>query len=112
MLSTSAMRMTLGRRLMSSRQTIVQSAMRFGRVAAANNEAELTAAKAASPTFDPHNLQGDVAALQGYMDAGGSTTQAPYVKDPNAWQNMPFLQFVKKEYSRPINFWILIVGPL
>ena len=101
-----------GRRLMSSRQTIVQSAMRFGQVAGASSEAELAAAKAAPTTFDAHNLQGDVAALQGYLSAGGAGTQAPYVKDPNAWQNMPFLQFVKKEYSRPINFWVLMVGPL
>ena len=113
MLSTSTMRAaTMGRRMMSTRQTIVQSAMRFGQVAAAKNEAELAAAKAASPSFDAHNLQGDVAALQGYISAGGAGTQAPYVADPNAWQNMPFLQFVKREYSRPINFWVLMVGPL
>ena len=108
------MRASLGRRTMSSspRLTVVQSAIRFGRVAAAKNETELAAAKAFSPQIDPHNLQGDVAGLQGYISAGGTATQAPYVPDPNAWQNLPFLQFVKREYSRPINFWILIVGPL
>jgi hypothetical protein len=86
--------------------------MRFGQVAAATNEAELAAAKAATPAFEAHNLQGDVAALQGYVSSGGAGTQEPFVADPNAWQNMPFLQFVKKEYSRPINFWVLMVGPL
>ena len=97
---------------MSTRQTIVESAARFGRVAAAKNESELAAAKAAAVTINPQNLQGDVAPLQAYISSGGAGTQEPYVPDPNAWQNMPFLQFVKREYSRPMNFWVLMVGPL
>ena len=112
MLSRS-MRMALGgRRLMSTRMTIVESAARFARVAAAKNDAELTAAKSATIDIDPHNLQGDVASLQGYLAAGAAGTQEPFVPDPNAWQNLPFLEYVKREYSRPANFWILIVGPV
>lgn len=94
----------------SPRMTIAQSFLRFEAITGAETEAELQAAKAAAPAQISANLPESLQPLTTYLNSS-SVGQAPYVPDPNAWQNLPFLSFVSRESRRPINIWMLLVGP-
>ena len=93
--------------------TILRSALKFEQIAVATNEAELAAAvKYNPPVVESAALPENLKYFDSYVNSSAGTAQEPYVPDPNAWQNLPFSQFVVREYSRPHNFWIFIVGPL
>lgn len=94
----------------SARVTIAQSLLRFEAITAAETEAQLQAAKNAAPAQISTTLPESLQPLASYLHSS-STGQAPYVPDPNAWQNLPFLAFVKRESRRRMNIWILVVGP-
>lgn len=100
------------RRALSSspRVTIAQSLLRFEAITAAETEAQLQAAKTAAPAEISTSLPESLQPLGSYLHSS-STGQAPYVPDPNAWQNLPFVSFVSREARRPMNIWMLLVGP-
>eukprot|EP00341_Mesodinium_pulex_P015775 CAMPEP_0116937808 /NCGR_PEP_ID=MMETSP0467-20121206/31718_1 /TAXON_ID=283647 /ORGANISM="Mesodinium pulex, Strain SPMC105" /LENGTH=137 /DNA_ID=CAMNT_0004619681 /DNA_START=93 /DNA_END=506 /DNA_ORIENTATION=+ len=93
--------------------TVLKSALKFEQIAAASNEAELAqAVKYTPPAVDTANLPQNLKYFDSYVNSSAGAAQEPFVPNPNAWQNLPFSKFVMREYSRPHNFWILIVGPL
>jgi hypothetical protein len=100
------------RRALSSspRMTIAQSFLRFEAIVGAQTEAELQAAKNAGAVDISTTLPESIQPLASYLNSSAAGQQ-PYVPDPNAWQNLPFLAFVQREGRRPMNIWILIVGP-
>jgi hypothetical protein len=111
------MRSAISRRMFSTaenhRMNVLKSAMKFEQIAVATNEAELAKAVAfTAPAVEATNLPENLKYFDAYVNSSAGAAQVPYVPDPNAWQNLPFHQFVIREYSRPHNFWIFIVGPL
>jgi hypothetical protein len=90
--------------------TIAQSFLRFESIVGAETEAELQAAKTAGAVDISQTLPESIQPLASYLNSSAAGQQA-YVPDPNAWQNLPFLSFVQREAKRPMNIWIMIVGP-
>lgn len=104
---------SVGRRFLSNanpRLVIARGALQVQAISAAKTEAELEAALAID-LQSTTNLPASIKGLEPFLNSSTGATQAPYVPDPNAWQNLPFLQFVAREAKRPINIWILLIGP-
>ena len=110
----SAPKTLFNRRALSTgnpRLTVAQAALQLQAISSSTNEAELQAAQTAIAVPSTTDLPEVLAPLSGYLNSSAGATQAPYVPDPNAWQNLPFFQFVVREAKRPMNVWILIIGP-
>eukprot|EP00602_Paraphysomonas_sp_CaronLab_P001281 CAMPEP_0185023636 /NCGR_PEP_ID=MMETSP1103-20130426/6283_1 /TAXON_ID=36769 /ORGANISM="Paraphysomonas bandaiensis, Strain Caron Lab Isolate" /LENGTH=129 /DNA_ID=CAMNT_0027556319 /DNA_START=134 /DNA_END=523 /DNA_ORIENTATION=+ len=86
--------------------------MKFEAMAAARNSEELAAAANYKAEFDPKQLPENLKYFDSYVNSSSGAAQEPYVPNPKAWQNLPILSFVAQEYTRPVNIWLLIIGPL
>ena len=100
----------LGRRGFSAgpRETIAANILKFQGIAAAADDAALDAIVKSSPKVDASNLPPQLIALDRYLNqpVAGS---AKFVKDPSAWQNMSFSDYIQAEIGREMT-WPFVVG--
>ena len=92
----------------SPRATIAQNIVAFNKISHAHDDAALTAATQAVK-IDINNLQPELQGLEGYLAAGPAAGSAAFVKDPSAWQNMAFGEYVTTEAGRA-DTWPFLVG--
>ena len=92
----------------SPRATIAQNIVAFNKISHAHDDAALTAATQAVK-IDINNLQPELQGLEGYLTAGSTAGSAAFVKDPSAWQNMAFGEYVTTEAGRA-DTWPFLVG--
>jgi hypothetical protein len=102
------------KRTMSSspRLRIAQGMFKIQAVANASSKEALVAAVASTPTVNTSQIPEDFSSLTQYLSSTVGAKQEPFVPNPEAWQNMPLWKFVLREYTRPLNRWIFILGPV
>jgi len=93
----------------SPRITIAKNVLRFRELKAATNEAALEAASKSSPQIDLEALPAEIQGLKGYLSSAPAAAGAVYKKDPAAWQNMSFANYIGVEAARD-NTWPFVAG--
>ena len=94
----------------SPRLTIAQNLLKLNAVRAAKDESSLNEALKASYKVDANVLPSEIESLGGYFAAApAAASQAEFVADPTAWQNMSWWQFVAAESQRS-ETWPFVVG--
>jgi hypothetical protein len=96
----------------SPRMTIAQGMLKIQALSNASSQEALAAAVTHTPTIDTTKLPDEIAHLDTYLTSTIGVKQAPFVPNPDAWQNMPLWKYVITEYWRPMNRWVFIVGPM
>ena len=115
--SVGRLAMTSGSRTMSNvssqnRLNIAQGLLRAKAIRASKDEAAVKAASSSAPAIDAHHLPAELSEFSNYLVSGGAQASAPFVPDPNAWQNKVWYQFMYEEYTRPFQKHIFIFGTL
>ncbi len=96
----------------SNRLAIAQALLRAKTIRTAKDEAALKAAIVSSPKIDTHHLPAELSEFGNYLSSGGAAASAPFVADPNAWQNKVWWKFMLEEYSRPFQILWMVGGSL
>ena len=107
------------RRMMSAvsnssknRITIAESMLKFESITKASGVSAIKAAASTTPKVDVNNLPAQISQYGDYFKIDPTVSATKFKADPNAWQNLPIVEFVKVEYNRPFQRFIFVIGTM
>eukprot|EP01041_Mallomonas_annulata_P009918 gene9918-20626_t len=93
------------------RMTIAKNMLMFQHIVAAKDEKALADAAKSASSLDLANIPAELNYLKGYLTSATAASASGFEKDPKAWQNLPFKEFVVVEAQRA-ETWPFLVGAI